>query len=173
MIFVIAFVLVSSFKAYCPKFQFRSMSILSIFSFNYLGYADAGSYKLPPTSEPVNTTYHTYHIVAVCFCREAFGLRGLSTCRFFKVRAIFSTCQTKNVTHLIKLFVLCSFILKASISLDLCSCHIKCIICTQYCHASSLPNSYKIDMRIHLHYSLFVISYTHCFSKFQCSTKMY
>lgn len=86
MIFVIAFVLVSSFKAYCPKFQFRSMSILSIFSFNYLGYADAGSYKLPPTSEAVNMAHH---IVAVCFCREAFGLRGLSTCRFLKLAPSF------------------------------------------------------------------------------------
>ena len=86
MIFVIGFVLVSSFKAYCLKFQVRSMSILSIFSFYYLGYADAGSYKLPPTSEAVNMAHH---IVAVCFCREAFGLRGLSTCRFLKLAPSF------------------------------------------------------------------------------------
>lgn len=38
-------------------------------------------------------------VVAVRFCPKAFGLRGLSTCKFLLVRAIFSMSQTNNATH--------------------------------------------------------------------------
>ena len=129
MIFVIDFVLVSSFKTYCLKLIVYTnvlqaneyWNITSIISFCYLGYtdakhdSDAGSYKLPPTSEPINTAYTILWQCASVVRPLLFVGWAHVSFFFFYVKAIFSMYQTNNVTHLIKLFVLCSFILKASI----------------------------------------------------------
>ncbi|GJZ09167.1 chromatin assembly factor 1 subunit FAS2 [Tanacetum coccineum] len=68
----------------------------------------AGSYKLSPTSEPVNTAYvmpalmlpgASKAVVAVRFCPKAFGLRGLSTSSSFKLpyRLIFAVATLNSL----------------------------------------------------------------------------
>lgn len=67
-------------------------------------------------------------VVAVRFCPLAFSLRGLTSCEFLMGVSKRRKCPRMNINN--SSGVCCRlFIFQAPISPDICSCHIKLIIC--------------------------------------------
>lgn len=144
----------------CYKGMYRWNAYICIyFSLSWLllmQYFDSGSYKLSPTSEPVNTAY-------VSFCPRAFSLRGLSSCKFLLVTTIFPKSFIKSIIHIFLCFVLCSFIFQAPISIDLCNCHFELYI--RLWHWRSWANSSFSWSSLCSHHRHCMVCFIHVFHR--------